>query len=74
MTVTIIDLAAFIQCQLVALTACVYQPSLPQVTSRARLESDILDPHPGSTAGYHHQSQALGGPDRSPAVHYDVPQ
>ena len=52
--------------------------SLPQVTSQARLESDVLDPHlgphPGSTAGYHHQLQALGGPDRSPAVPYDVPQ
>ena len=63
LTVTIIALAAFSQCQLVALKACVYQPSLPQVTSQARLESDVLDPHPGSTAGYHHQSQALGGPD-----------
>ena len=50
-----------------------YQPSLPQVTSQVRLEPDVLDPHPGSTAGYHHQSQALGGPDRSPAVPYDVP-
>ena len=34
----------------------VYQPSLPQVASQARLEPDVLDPHPGSTAGYHHQS------------------
>ena len=50
------------------------QPSLPQVTGQARLESDVLDPHPGSTAGYHHQSQALGGPDRYPAVPYGVPQ
>ena len=48
--------------------------SLPLVTSQARLESDVLDPHPGSTAGYHHQSQALGSPDRSPSVPYDVPQ
>ena len=48
--------------------------SLPLVTSQARLESDVLDPHPGSTAGYHHQSQALGGPDRSPSVPYDVTQ
>ena len=48
--------------------------SLPLVTSQARLESDVLDPHPGLTAGYHHQSQALGGPDRSPSVPYDVPQ
>ena len=48
--------------------------SLPLVTSQARLELDVLDPHPGSTAGYHHQLQALGGPDRSPAVPYDVPQ
>ena len=48
--------------------------SLLLVTSQARLESDVLDPHPGSTAGYHHQLQALGGPDRSPSVPYDVPQ
>ena len=58
----------FIQSLLVALTASVYQPSLPQVISQARLEPDVLDPHPGSTAGYHHESQALGGPGRSPAV------
>ena len=48
--------------------------SFPLVTSQARLESDVLDPHPGSTAGYHHQSQGLGAPDRSHAVPYDVPQ
>ena len=51
-----------------------FSASLPLVTSQARLESDVLDPHPGSTAGYHHQSQALGGPDRSPSVPYNVPQ
>ena len=48
--------------------------SLPLVTSQARLESDVLDPHPGSTAGYHHKSQAVGGPDKSTSVPYDVPQ
>ena len=74
MSVTVVTLAAFIPSKLDALTASVYQPSLPQVANQARLEPDFLDPHPGSTAGYHHQSQALGGLDRSPAVPYDVPQ
>ena len=48
--------------------------SLPLVTSQARLESDVLDPQPGVTAGICRMFQALGGPDRSPAVPYDVPQ
>ena len=74
MSVTVVTLAAFIPSKLDALAAYVYQPSLPQVTSQARLEPDVLDPQTGSTVGYHHQSQALGGPDRSPAVPYDVPQ
>ena len=48
--------------------------SLPLVTSQARLESDVLDPQPGVTAGTRRMFQALGGPDRSPAVPYVVPQ
>ena len=48
--------------------------SLPLVTIWARLESDILDPQPGVTAGSRHMFQDLGGPDRSPAVPYVVPQ
>ena len=48
--------------------------SLPLVTSQAQLESDVLDPQPGVTAGTHRMFQALGGPDRSPAVPYVVPQ
>ena len=44
------------------------EPPLPQVACQARLKSDVRGPYPGSTAGYHHQSQALGGPDRCPAV------
>ena len=42
--------------------------SLPQVTSQARLESDVREPQPGVTAGSRRMFQALGGPDRSPAV------
>ena len=42
--------------------------SLELVTSQARLESDVLDPQPGVTAGHCRLFQALGGPDRYPAV------
>ena len=48
--------------------------SLPLVTSQARLESDVLEPQPGVTAGTRRMFQALGGPDRSPTVPSDVPQ
>ena len=48
--------------------------SLPLVTSQARLESDVLDPQPGVIAGTRRMFQALGGPNRSPAVPYVVPQ
>ena len=34
--------------------------SLPLVTSQARLESDVLDPQPGVTAGFHRMFEALG--------------
>ena len=44
------------------------EPPLPLVTSQARLESDVLDPQPGVTAGTCRMFQALGGPDRSPVV------
>ena len=44
------------------------EPPLPLVTSQARLESDVLDPQPGVTAGTCRMFQALGGLDRSPAV------
>ena len=42
--------------------------SLPLVTSQARLESDVLNPQPGVTAGFCRMFQALGGQDRYPAV------
>ena len=48
--------------------------SLPLVTSRARLESDVLEPQPGVTAGFRCKFQALGVQDRFPAVPYDLPQ
>ena len=41
---------------------------LPLVTSQARLESEVLDPQPGVTAGFCRMFQALGVPDRCPAV------
>ena len=34
--------------------------SLPLVTSQARLESDVLEPQPGVTAGFRRMFQALG--------------
>ena len=37
------------------------------VTSQARLESEVLDPQPGVTAGFRRMFQALGV-DRYPAV------
>ena len=48
--------------------------SLPLVTNQARLESDVLKPQPGVTAGTLRMFQALGVQDRSLAVPYDVPQ
>ena len=41
---------------------------LPLVASQARLESDVLEPHPGVTAGFRRMFQALGVLDRYPAV------
>ena len=41
---------------------------LPLVTGQARLESGVLEPQPGVTAGFHRMFQALGVPDRYPAV------
>ena len=52
---------------LVALTAAL-EPPLPLVTSQAQLESDVLGSQPGVTTGYRCMFQALGGPDRYPAV------
>ena len=47
--------------------------SLPLVTSQAWLESDVLEPQPGVTAGFRRMFQALGGQDGFPAVPYDLP-
>ena len=48
--------------------------SLLLVTSRARLESDVLNPQSGVTAGFRRMFQALGSQDRYPAVPYNLPQ
>ena len=42
--------------------------SLPLVTSQSRLWSDVREPQPGVTAGNRSMFQALGVPDRYPAV------
>ena len=68
LSVTVATLAEFVHSKLDALMASLCHPSLSQVSSQARLEPDVRDPHPGSTAGYHQESQALGGPDRPPAI------
>ena len=73
-SITVATLAEFIHSKLDAIMASVCQPSLPQVSSQARLEPDVRDPHPGLTAGYHQESQALGGPDRSPVDPSLAPQ
>ena len=57
----------YIRLLLVALTASL-EPPLLLVTCQTRLESDVRDPQPGVTAGSRCMFQALGGPDRSPAV------
>ena len=54
--------------QLLVAIASSVEPPLLLVNSQARLESDVLDPQPGVTAGTCRMFQALGGPDRSPAV------
>ena len=51
-----------------------FSASLPLVTSQAPLESDVLEPQPGVTAGFCRMFQALGGQDRYPTVPYDIPQ
>ena len=73
LSVTVATLAEFVHSKLDALTASLCHPSLTQVSSQPRLGPDVRDPHPGSTVGYHHQSQALGGPDRTPAVPFTAP-
>ena len=60
------NLAELVHSKLDALTASLCASSLTQVSSQPQLGPDVHDPHPGSTAGYHHQLQALGGPDRTP--------
>ena len=45
-----------------------FSASLPLVTSKARLESDVLESQPGVTAGNRRMFQALGIQDRYPAV------
>ena len=68
LSASVATLAEFVHSRLDALMASLCHPSLTQVSSQPRLGPDVRDPHLGSTAGYHHQSQALGGPDRAPAV------
>ena len=59
--------SANLSTQLLVAIAASMEPPLPLVTSQARLESDVLDPQSGVTAGNRRMFQALGGPNRSPA-------
>ena len=45
-----------------------FSASLPLVTSLTRLGKDVREPQPGVTAGESRMFQALGVPDRCPAV------
>ena len=63
--VWVVDLAAF---NLLPFRPMFSQPSLLQVTSQARLGSDVREPQPSVTAGSHHVFQVLGVPDSYTAV------
>ena len=52
--------------RLAAPQAFCVSPSASQAPSQARLESDARCPHPVGTAGFHQESQALGGSVREP--------
>ena len=51
LTVFVLTLAIFTTCQLAALQACDYLPPFRWLR-QARLESDVLEPQPGVTAGF----------------------
>ena len=52
--------------RLAAPQAFCVSPSASQAPSQARLESDARGSHPVGTAGFHQESQALGGSGREP--------
>ena len=70
LTVFVLTLAIFITMSVSCPSGLCLSASLLLVTSQARLESDVLDPQPGVTAGFRRMFQALGVPDRYPAVPY----
>ena len=74
LTVIVLTLAIFITMSVSCPSGLCLSASLPLVTSQARLESDVLEPQPGVTAGFRRMFQALGGQDRYPAVPSDLPQ
>ena len=73
-TVIVLTLANIITMSVSCPSGLCFSASLPLVTSQARLESDVLEPQPGVTAGFCRMFQALGGQDRYPAVPYDLPR
>ena len=72
--VFVLTLGIFITMSVSCPSGLCLSASLPLVTSQARLESDVLEPQPGVTAGFRRMFQALGGQDRYPAVPSDLPQ
>ena len=74
LTIIVLTFAIFITMSVSCLSGLCLSASLPLVTSQARLESDVLEPQPGVTAGFCHMFQALGGQDRYLAVPSDLPQ
>ena len=74
LTVIVLTMVNFITMSVSCNSGLCLSVSLPLVTSQARLESNVLEPQPGVTAGFCRMFQALGGQDRCPAVPYDLPQ
>ena len=52
LTDIVLTLAIFITMSVSCLSGLCLSASLPLVTSQARLESDVLEPQPGVTAGF----------------------
>ena len=66
--ITCFDISYFYYMSVSCPSGLCFSASLPLITSQARLESDVLEPQPGVTAGFRRMFQALGVQDRYPVV------